>query len=96
MSERQRKSRDERLVDKAYRSEGLAPFFMHEDVNNFFAIYETGCVNEIAAADANDDDARRAAGMKLQAMRRLKEHMQNIISAGESAKQRLKELEDNE
>ena len=94
MSGKQRRERGTRLVDQAYRSEGLAPFFMHDDVQHFFSFYEAGCVNEIAAADANDDDARRNAGMKLQAMRRLKQHMADIIATGERAKVTLEKIDE--
>ena len=96
MSGKQRKSRDSRLVDQAYRAEGLAPFLMHDDVQKFFELYEAGCVNEIAAAEANDDDARRNSGLKLKAMREFKKHMDNIIATGETAKKRLEELESHE
>jgi len=96
MSDRQRRSRDERLVDQAYRSEGLAPFLMHEDVQKFFEDYEAKCVTTIAQADLNDVDAMRGQTLKLQAMRALKKDMHEIIAAGENAKKRLEELEANE
>jgi hypothetical protein len=94
MSDRQRRERGTRLVEQAYRSEGLAPFFMHDDVQQFFKLYEAGCVNEIAVADANDDDVRRNAGMKLQAMRQLKQHIAEIIATGERAKVTLEKIDD--
>lgn len=94
MSERQKRDRSTRLIEQAYRSQGLAPFFMHDDVQHFFDVYERGCVNEIAAADANDDDARRNAGLKLQAMRRLHQHMTDIIATGERARQTLEQIDD--
>ena len=94
MSDRQRRERGERLIDQAYRSEGLAPFFMHDDVQQFFAVYEAGCVNDIVAAGVNDDDARRDAGVRLVAMRQLKKHMAEIIATGERAKLALEKIDE--
>ncbi len=96
MSDRQRRSRDDRLVDTAYRSEGLAPFFMHAEVQKFFDVYESKCVDRIAQCDANDVDAMHCESLKLRAMRELKKDMRSIITAGESAKQRLEKVENNE
>lgn len=93
MSERQKKERSARLVDQADRGNGLAPFLEHPDVEQFVKEYEAKQIKAIAAAAPSDDETRRDAGLKIQAIRALMDEMRGIVATGRRAAETLEGLD---
>ena len=93
MSERQRKSRDLTLVDRAYRGSGIEPLMDHPEVQKFFADYERRCVDAIAFAEPSEEGTRFDASMKLKAMRAFKSEMESAVATGRRAAEKLEGLE---
>jgi len=58
-------------------------------VQAFFAEYERRCIEQLVEADPNDDDARRSAGLRLQAMRTLMDDMTRRIETGRRAAEKI-------
>ena len=82
-------SRFLRLVSTADRGRSLAEFMRSEEVLRFFAEYEDGCVQAIAECEPNDDEGRRNAGLKLQAMRALVKDIEAAVAASERAQKKI-------
>ena len=78
-----------RLVNVADKAQGLSALLQHEEVQSFFAEYERRCIEKLVEADPNDDDARRAAGLRLQAMRTLMDDMTRRIETGRRAAEKI-------
>ncbi len=93
MSTKQRQTRNLRLANQSVRGDGLRHFLEHHEVQEFFKRFEAECVERIAQCEANDDDERRDAGLKLTAMRSLHREMREIVNQGDRAKSKLENLE---
>jgi hypothetical protein len=78
----QRPSREHRnamLIDRAAR---FQRFLDDADIAAWLTNYERTRIEEIATAAPNDDDIRRAAALRLQAMRALRAELQTVAATG--------------
>lgn len=82
-----------KLVDVADRSRGLEALLKDPEVRSFFESYEHECMNMIADADADDDEARREAGLRLKAMRLMRRELESAVASGKRASEKIKELQ---
>ena len=96
MSDRQH-DKLERAHRAAARGDRFRLFLADPDVGAFFAAYERDRVDDMAKADVCDDDGRRAAALRLRAMREFHSFLTSAVQAGDKASETLmKEAKSNE
>ena len=76
-----------RLLDRNARGISLANLVKHSETEKFFADYESRTINDIVAADTDEERAKEV--LRLSVCREFRKHLERIVKAGETAGKRL-------
>ena len=80
-------SKVERLLDRSTRAMHLSPLFTSLPVAQFFREYENDAIDDIIAADS--DENRAKCVLRLAIMRELQQKLTSVIDSGMAANKRL-------
>lgn len=88
--DRDKTARLDRMAQTAMQGDRFRMFLSDPGIVKFLDTYEKDAMGALLKCQPSDDDGRRSAALKINAMRELRNFMSAAIAAGDQASETLK------